>query len=246
MLRSVLHVLLVVVAAVLVGGCATYTTPNAAANLQSLSKVNDAGVLEALKREPASPLPARLAVVRLQDPAGGHYNYRAARYETQSARTPETEGHLQAIHSLPMIAGVAPLNRILLPEQVQDLVELRRAAASAQADMVLVYTFDTGFRVADKEIGPLGVITLGTLPNQQAIVTSTASAALFDVRTGYLYGLAESTAQATEMASVWSTRSAVDETRVKAERQAFAKLVEEFKTMWKGVVETHAASAAGR
>ncbi|MHC4572723.1 MAG: hypothetical protein ACYS76_01095, partial [Planctomycetota bacterium] len=111
-------------------------------------------------------------------------------------------------------------------------------------DLLLVYTLNTVFRVKDHDIGPLGIITLGFLPNHEAQVTTTAAAVLFDVRTGFTYGLAEATARRKQFTSVWTSSDAVDDSRRKAETRAFEELLDDFAVTWKGVVEQHAARPA--
>jgi hypothetical protein len=55
------------------------------------------------------------------------------------------------------------------------------------------------------------------LNNKEITLTTTASAALFDVRTEFLSGIAESTAKETSHASVWGSSAAVDD--LKPEKQ---------------------------
>ena len=111
--------------------------------------------------------------------------------------------------------------------------------------MLLVYTLDTGFKVENKAVGPLTVISLGVLPTKKARVTTTASAALLDVRTGFIYGLAEATAIEEQRASVWSTADAIDSARKEAESAAFQKLVGEIARFWDDVVRTHQRASLG-
>ncbi len=98
----------------------------------------------------------------------------------------------------------------------------------------------------DHEVGPLGVISLGMLPNHEARVTSTCSAALMDVQTGYIYGLAEATGRHNQLASYWRSSDAVDSSRVKAEQEAFSQLVPEHEKMWTGVVREYASVVSPR
>jgi hypothetical protein len=63
---------------------------------------------------------------------------------------------------------------------------------------------------------------------------------MFDVRTGYVYGLAELTAKESQYANLWTSQSAVDNTRLRAERKAFEQLLDEFEKTWKGVVQKQA------
>lgn len=87
------------------------------------------------------------------------------------------------------------------------------------------------------------MITLGLLPSKTATITTTASAVLFDVRTGFIYGTAETTAAQDQRSSAWSTRQAIDDARLATEKVAFQKLVDEVETMWPGLVAAHAVAA---
>ena len=185
-----------------------------------------------MAREPTAAFPANVAIVRAQ--ASGYSNRSSGCYGVGSfcvvtVRDVESEEDFQRLLDLPMIAGVAPMNRILLPVQLQSLRDLRTAAAQLKTDMLLVYSFDTRFRVETDDVGPLQTIALGFLPTREAQVSTTASAALFDVRTGFLYGVAEATAREEQRASMWSTESAVDSARERTETESFKLLVTEFR-----------------
>ena len=84
------------------------------------------------------------------------------------------------------------------------------------------------------------MVTLGLSPNQQAQVVCTASAVLMDTRNGYVYGVAEATEKGDQLASAWTSSSAVDDTRRRTEAKAFEKLVGEMEKSWVGVVRTYA------
>lgn len=250
--RTTLIASLFTLALIAVGGCQRYVTPAAgvgAAALIDMAKKTDPDIAMMLNREPVAPFPAHLAIARIQ--ASGYYSrtnesYGYGQYSIVTTPDVERDEDFQRIAGLPMVQAVAHLNRLVIPAKLESDKELRQAAAAVKADLLLIYTFDTSFRIKDHDIGPLGVITLGFLPNQEARVTTTASAALYDVRTGYVYGLAEATAREKQIASVWTSQDAVDETRLKAERQAFEKLLEEFEKLWKTIVETHATKTAGK
>jgi hypothetical protein len=128
---------------------------------------------------------------------------------------------------------------MVIPSNLQSDRQLRLAAASLKADMLLAYTLDTTFRIDEHDFGPLRVISLGMLPTKEAKVSATASAALFDVRTGYIYALAESTAQVKRIASTWTSTDAVDASRQTAERQAFEQMLGELEHSWQKVVKEY-------
>lgn len=230
----------------LISGCATYTTPGAGVNIGNLAAA-DEDIAEIMSREPTAPFPARIALARVQ--ANGYYSasnscYGRGQYCIVTARDVEHESDFEALAGLPMVAGVAPLNRILVPETLGSIRELRVAAAKLKTDILLVYTFDTRFNVDSTDIGPLQLVSLGFFRNKKAHVTTTASAALFDVRSGFTYGVAEATATAQQSASVWSTEEAIEKARVQTEGESFQSLTREVEKLWKSVVETHAATGA--
>jgi hypothetical protein len=101
------------------------------------------------------------------------------------------------------------------------------------------------FNVDSADIGPLALISLGFLPNKKAYVSTTASAVLFDVRTGFVYGVAESTAMEQQRATMWSSEDAIESARLKTEVESFKKLPGEFERLWKGIVEGNNRKADG-
>lgn len=228
-----------------VTGCATYMTPGAGVNVGDLSAA-DEDIAEIMQRKPVAPFPARLAVARAQ--ATGYSSdtnscYGEGRYCIVTSRDVETEENFRRIGRLPMVADVGPLNRILVPKQLNSIRELRVAAAKLKTDILLVYSIDTRFNVESTAIGPLALISLGFLPNQKAHVTTTASAALFDVRTGFVYGVTEYTATEQQRATIWSSHNAIEKARLKTESASFEGLLGQLEVLWKQVVEAHAATA---
>ncbi len=225
----------------LLSGCATYTTPGGSVPISELA---DGDINELLLKQPAASFPVNLAVTRIQ--AAGYRSHRLSsygqgRYSIVTTREVESEEDFMHLASLPGIKAVAPLNRILLPVDLESLKSLREASARLKADLLLVYTFDTSFHVGEQKLAPLNVITLGFLNNKKVSVTTTASAAIFDVRTEYLYGLAEATVSQKDNASIWSTSDVVDDLRVKTENEAFDKLIPEIEKTWTGIVEQYSS-----
>jgi hypothetical protein len=234
------------VLALLASGCATYTTPGAGVTLENLASA-DADIAELLKVEPASPFPARLTVARVQ--AAGYYSrtnscYGTGRYCVVTTRDIEPEATFEALAKLPQVAGLALMNRMLLPGKLSSAKDLRHAAATLKSDLLLVYSLDTGFNIENTDVGPLALISLGFLPTKNARVTATASAAMFDVRTGFVYGVAETTAVEAQRGTFWSSSEAVDAARKKAETEAFQKLTVEIEKLWRDILRTHSPRKA--
>jgi hypothetical protein len=223
-------------------GCASYTTPGRAANLAAIDRSD---IRREMEREPAAAFPARVAILRVQAPG-----YRSRTHAPAGPRAGELSvltvqellrnEQLESIGKWPSVAGVAPVNRLLLPPEANELDDLRLAAAKAQADVLILYTLDTSFEVRRKSVLPTGVISLGMAPDRDAHVTSTASALLVDVRTGFVYGLAEATSRKDGLASFWSSEAQLDEKRIEAEADAFDSLVRELGDTWREVVRVHA------
>ena len=238
-------------AAALVAGCAEYATPGRAADLRAVGVTSamvaggtEAGIEQQLTKKPLAALPTGIAVARLQ--ASGYHSATAegfgrGRYSVVTTRDVEPESAATRLAKMPMVIGVAPIGRLLLPENLQSDQELRHAAAQLHADMLLVYTLDTTFQKNDLA-EPLTLITLGLSPNQRANIVSTASAVLLDTRNGYVYGVSEATARTTKLMGAWGSSDAIDESRRKTEAEAFEKLVGEVEKMWGGVVKQFAAS----
>ena len=233
----------IVLLLVCVSGCAaTYVTP---AGGVSLADATDEDLLVYYDRQPVSPFPANVAVVRVQD--SDFYAYHArrgerGRYGFVTVRDIEDDNAVEKMSELPLVNAVAPVGRLMLPANANSLDNLRVPAAQLRSDMLLVYTLDTTFTVDGKALGPLSLISLGLLRNQKAHVTATVSSVLVDVRSGFIYGSAEATAVEEQSASIWSTQLAIDSARKLAEERAFASFVDEFSGLWTGVINVHAAT----
>ncbi len=192
--------------------------------------------------EPVANFPANVVAARIQ---AGNYRGEAvfrpsgANYSVVTARDVESDEAMDKLFKLPGVSQVQPMNRLLLPQQLRDAKDLREAAAVVRADMLLLYTFDTTFRQNDKDVGPLNVLALGLLPNQKITVNSTASAVLLDTQSGYVYGVAESSAQTGENTNVWRGKDGVDALQDQAETLAFDRLVDEIGRMWTRVYNEH-------
>ena len=224
-----------------VSGCAShYLTPGGGV---SLVDIVDEDLLSFYEREPASMFPANLALVRVQD--SGYvsktvHGYGHGRYTIVTTRDIESDEAYETIASLPLVQGVAPIGRILLPANASTIKDLRTPAAKIRSDLLLVYSVDTAFSVEGKPLGPLTAISLGFIPNKKAQVTATVAGILVDVRT------TEATARDHQRATVWSTENAIEASRLRAEQQAFDSFITEFAALWNNVVNIHATNGSDR
>jgi hypothetical protein len=241
-------IILVAVAALLSGCGGAYVTPGDPASFRALGIApqpgrTDPAIASTLSRQPATTFPATIAAIRVQGSnyrSHTAYGYGRGSTTIVTNRDVERDEDFQRLARLPMVRAVVPVNRLVMPDKVDSELDLRQAAAAIQADLTLLYTFDTKFHT-ETTIPALGVLTLGLFPSEQARVTSTASAALLDTRTGYVYALAEATDQQNQIANAWTSDSAVDQSRRRAERKAFEDLLMHLENAWKPVVERHAA-----
>ena len=231
----------------ILGGCATYTTPGAGVAVSALASP-DQDIAAAMATEPTATFPTRLALARVQAP--GYVSDSAAcfgkgRYCVLAARDVESDDDLKRLTSLHGVAAAMPVNRLLLPNRLDSIKALRLAAARLKADMLVVYTLDTRFTVDSKPLGPLAAVSLGFIKNKNARVTTTASAAIFDVRTEFVYGLAEYSASTAQEATIWSSSAVIDTARSGTEQEAFTGLLSEVEKLWPDIVREHALGPRG-
>jgi hypothetical protein len=221
--------------ALALAGCSTYIPPGAKADLQSFAPQS---IQEGFAAKPSNPFPASIAAVRIQGSGYNNYHlrrhggqYGAGRYTVIMTREVEDQTQFDRVATLPQVAGLVALNRMLLPEKLENDRQIREAASRLQTDLVFVYTFDTAFFDTDKAT-PLTVITLGLSPTKKITATTTVSALLMDTRTGYIYAAYEVTERAETIASAWSSSDSADEVRRKTEKKVFVKLIDEWVTSW--------------
>ena len=238
------NALLILMAGTGLAGCAHYVTPGGAV---SLPEITEGDIGQALAREPAAPFPARLIVARLQAPGYVSYSNRGyghGSYTVLTARDIETDEDVRRISAMPGVTAVGQLSRVLLPAELNTTRDLRTAAAQLRADVILLYTLDTSFRTDTLRIGPLQSVSLGFFPNKNAHVSTTCAAVFIDVRTGYVYGVAEATATEEQRSGFWNTQDAIEAARVTAERKAFSAALTEIEKAWDAILAQQASVSA--
>ncbi len=226
-----------------IAGCASYIPPGPKADLQAIAPE---GVREGFAAKPAAAFPVGIAAVRVQAPAYTNYYlqrnggvYGTGRYTVITAHEVEEQGHLDRMAALPQISGLISINRMLLPQSLNSDRELREAAARLQADLLLLYTFDTSFY--DRDLSkPLTILTLGLSPTRKIHISTTASALLLDMRTGYVYSAYEASQSSDKLTTAWDSEDAADAGRRQNEREAFSKLVDEFVASWPKFLDRYA------
>lgn len=220
---------------VLCSGCASYVTPGGAVNLADIKRVD---IAEAASRKPSPNFPARIAIVRVQASQYKSHtseSYGYGRFSIVTTQELLTDEQMDGLLKWPSVTGVAPINRLLLPPTMDSLDDLRVSAARLQADVLLIYTIDTSFRVQGRVYAPLSILSLGAMPDRDAHITATASALFTDVRTGFVYGLSEATAKATGLTNVWGSSDTIDLKRIEVEQEAFKLLIPQLEKTWAGI-----------
>ena len=222
-----------------VSGCASYTTPGGPVSLTGIQSVE---IRDLMSREAAAAFPALVTFARVQSPT---YESRSAEtygngsYIVVTNRELMSDASIDGISKWSGIRGFSPLSRLLIPSNLNSIDDLRTASANLKADVLVVITLDTSFRVDGKSFGPLSVISLGLMRDRETVVSTTASAIVVDVRSGFVYGVAEAAATEKQLTSAWSTADAADQGRLVTERKSFDKLLEELKKTWANIVAEH-------
>ncbi|MEM1444702.1 MAG: hypothetical protein AAGF84_01475 [Planctomycetota bacterium] len=201
------------------------------------------GFVELADTEPLATFPTNVVAARIQ--AGNYrgeavYRPSGANFSVVTARDVESDEAMDKLFKLPGVLQLQPMNRMLLPDQLRDAKDLREAAAVVRADMLLLYTFDSTFRQDDKDVGPFNVLALGLLPNQKITVNTTASAVLLDTQSGFVYGVAEASAETGENTNIWRGLDGVAALQDEAEEIAFDRLVDQLAEMWTSVYSQYA------
>lgn len=238
-----LRVFLVLVSFFLASCAAKYTTPGGSVNISELA---DEDIAKILSNKPAAQFPVNVAIARIQSPRYTALGYSRAVYANPSAsysmvltRDAVEEEVYENWSKLEGIESASPFNRLLLPYQYKTIKDLRLAAAKMKAGMLIVYTFDTEYVIDTKNFGPQNAISLGYLKNKEVKVVTTASAAVFDVQTEYLYGLTEATARKVKKSNAWKKQEEVDALREDTEREAFMGLSKKIEELWGDILEEY-------
>jgi len=233
---------------VLITSCGHYVTPGDSVKISELA---DEDISKLLSNKPSSEFPVNIAIARIQHPQYASNNQQRNSYSEQQGnysliltRNSEEEAAFEKLSGLNGVKEASPFNRLLLPYNYKSIKDLRLAAAKMKAQMLMVYTFDTEFTIDTKNYGPQNVVSLGYLKNKDVKVSTTASVALFDVQTEYLYGLAEATTHEDKKANAWKKGDEVDNLRIVTEKKAFEKLMGEIEKMWTGVFQEYGNAAA--
>ena len=223
----------------MLSGCASYTTPGGPVDLAG---IQSADIRELMSREAAAAFPASVAFARVQSPTYRSMTadtYGSGAYVVVTSRELMSDETVEDMARWPALRAVTPLSRLLISSRLDSIDDLRSAGASLKADMLLVFTLDTSFRVDGKSIGPLSVISLGLMRDRETVVNTTASAVFVDVRTGFVYGVAEASASEKQTTNAWNTVNAADQGRLNTEREAFEGLVRELEKTWTNIVAEH-------
>ena len=201
------------------------------------SMVYSADVCESFRRSLCSITMPRNSNYYIKQ-RGGNYGSGSGRYSVILTKEANEDSSLERLNKLPQLAGLVTINRMLLPERLESDREIRGAASRLQADLVLLYTFNTAFFDADVA-KPFDCINAG-LSTRKISAATTVSALLMDTRTGYIYSAYDVTERAQTFATSWGSRETAGEARRKNEEGAFRKLIDKMEISWPKLLERHA------
>lgn len=232
-------------------GCtSSYATPGKPAPLvssaqrEAADRAIDPSIKSEINRVPLAAFPAALAAVRVQGAdfqQEGLQVFGSGSFRVVTTQEAESDADLAPLLNAGGIRGpgIATLNSLVLPSHLDSWLDLRQAAASLRADIVIVYTFDTSDSVED-HLTPLSFLSLGLSPNVTADVTSTATAMLMDTKTGYIYGTAQATEKGHQLTNSWMITQAVSDAHRGTESACFKKLALALAKTWPTIVATYA------
>jgi len=145
-----------------------------------------------------------------------------------------SDKQLERLADLPQMRAAIRLDTRAIHGET-TVAALRRLARAQRADLLLLYSFETISDDTDHALLAT-LFTLGVAPNHSAHADAGGTAVLIDANTGYLYGFAEPEAAAAQLANAHTVDEAEDDTRNRAQRRAFAQLVDHFEKAWAQVV----------
>src|SRR5688572_11210018 len=132
-------------------GCASYSAKSIGRadframgiTQEEVETQTDISIAKRLERKPLAAFPTSIAIVRVQEhgycsPTARGYGY--GKFSVVTTRDVESTDSFDKLSALPMVDGIAPLNKLVLPVNLQTEEHLRQGAANVQADMLLIYT----------------------------------------------------------------------------------------------------------
>jgi hypothetical protein len=217
-------------------GCASYAVPSQA----SAEGASTPQIAANFARTARPVFPARIAVIRadaLWDPAS--LDFQRLR-ENRDAHYVEKYFDKTKPPLLEGITFAPPGMKFTRHGYVEVPVE-----PTPPPTMYLAIKFTHQSHNESFEVGPLGLLTLGLMPNHFVVSDASACFALIDAQTGCIYALADASDRAIQIHNVWTTSAANNDAEERAQDRALAKLGKQFPSLWLNVVEQYAARSAG-
>lgn len=187
-------------------------------------------IIAMMNNKPETGFPVKMAVVCLNSVRG-----------RDKLAAQENERLVRMLSSRPGISEVLAANEILMPPDA-GVFGFRTMAAQMQADTVLVYALYSEDRARGAS-SVLNLVSLGLAPITRIEASAQVDAALFDVRTGYLFKLMETRVEGQTRADWWSAQDAGQEQRTKLEGQALVRFNDELGQAWAEVFRKYGGTA---
>lgn len=225
---------LVLLTLALCSGCASYVTPGGPAPLTSWPATPAAAVV------PTPRAPTVVALVRVQaadySPASATVGAAGERYTVVDDPPADALDLGAQAAAWPLVSRIVALPSSSLASAHESVEALRLAAARGQADVLLAYTLDTRFGPATAPWAPRTPLPLGAPPPAGTRISTTASALLIDVRTGYRYGWVHADAGSAELGTAWDSPQALERRRGDTELTAVRALLAAAARHWSDIV----------
>ena len=209
----------------------TYDVPVVSGNVTPSKHKKSSRFLSNKNLRPTVSFPCRIAFARVRSAGGNSLIF-------DDHRDLETQEHQKIIASLPKVAGVVNIQAAFLGDSNTDYDELRKAARRLGANMLAVYQINATMRSHNASM-ILSVATLGAAPINGNKATASISLIFMDARTGYIYGVMEDQATASNLSSSWGVDSSEETLKYRASKRAFDKIIKRLPQFWPTVYNKH-------
>lgn len=119
--------------------------------------------------------------------------------------------------------------------------EVNRSVTAAASTLTLTLSVTSEGDSHSLEVGPLGVLTLGLVPNQYYVQDTSAAFLLEDSATGYVYAVGEASDRAIQIHNIWTKSGARKDAEKRSRETAIKRLAEQFPKVWHEVVARYQA-----
>ena len=223
----------------------TFTGGPLALDEAKVRELTDKDIQAILDKRPLAKFPVTLAVACVdRSYSHGYYGYWWWNADERARiKEEEKQGWLEATKGIKAISDTCFVSDLLLPEITKhdghwqyaghSMKGLRAAAARLHADLLLVYSApsDYGNETNPASLLYLTIVGCWVSPGNDISSYTLARAALVDVRTGYVYAVAEDDAEAKTITPVAYDEKVYKKLMKKTRAEAVTKLQTQIKSI---------------